>query len=186
MTTQAASHPYVLDFADITLGDLARVGGKNASLGELFAALKPKGVGVLDGFATTADAYWRLLKSGDLEARLHKIFSTLDAEDLTQLSRAGEAARAAVLETVRDTRELESTINDIFDGGELEGFAELAAAATEEKDKEPEKDAAPATIEEAKTTLIVKRPSTRRKKPAGESTPDEGDKGFGPARAREA
>lgn len=99
MTTQAASHPYVLDFTDITLGDLARVGGKNASLGELFAALKPKGVGVLDGFATTADAYWRLLKSGGLEARLHTIFSTLDAEDLTQLSRAGEAARAAVLET---------------------------------------------------------------------------------------
>ncbi|HEX7069494.1 MAG TPA: PEP/pyruvate-binding domain-containing protein, partial [Rhodothermales bacterium] len=99
MTTQAASHPYVLDFADITLADLARVGGKNASLGELFAALKPKGVGVLDGFATTADAYWRLLKCGDLEARLHRIFSTLDAEDLTQLSRAGEAARAAVLET---------------------------------------------------------------------------------------
>jgi diadenylate cyclase len=91
-----------------------------------------------------------------------------------------------VLETVRDTRALESTINDIFDGGELEGYAELAAAATEDKDKEPEKDAVPSTIEEAKTTLIVKRASTRRKKPAGESTPDEGDKGFGSARAREA
>jgi pyruvate,water dikinase len=99
MTTQPASHPFVLDFTDITLGDLARVGGKNASLGELFAALKPKGVGVLDGFATTADAYWRLLKSGDLEARLRTIFNTLDTEDLAQLSRAGQAARAAVLET---------------------------------------------------------------------------------------
>jgi phosphoenolpyruvate synthase/pyruvate phosphate dikinase len=99
MTTQPASHPYVLDFTDITLGDLARVGGKNASLGELFAALKPQGVGVLDGFATTADAYWRLLKSGDLEARLRTIFSTLDTEDLAQLSRAGQAAPAAVLDT---------------------------------------------------------------------------------------
>ncbi len=98
MTTQTALHPYVLDFTDITLGDLARVGGKNASLGELFAALKPKGVGVLDGFATTADAYWRLLKGGDLEARLRTIFNTLDPEDLAQLSRAGQAARAAVLE----------------------------------------------------------------------------------------
>jgi pyruvate,water dikinase len=90
---------YVLDFAVITLADLARVGGKNASLGELFAALKPKGVGVLDGFATTAEAYWRLLDTGDLKARLQSIFRRLDPEDLGQLSHAGQAARAAVLET---------------------------------------------------------------------------------------
>jgi pyruvate,water dikinase len=89
----------VLDFADITLRDLPRVGGKNSSLGELFSALKPKGVGVVDGFATTADAYWRLLATGDLRARLERIFSGLNAEDLVQLSQAGQAARAAVLET---------------------------------------------------------------------------------------
>ena len=89
----------VLDFADITLRDLPRVGGKNSSLGELFSALKPKGVGVVDGFATTADAYWRLLAMGDLRARLERIFSGLNAEDLVQLSQAGQAARAAVLET---------------------------------------------------------------------------------------
>jgi pyruvate,water dikinase len=99
MADPASSPTYVLDFAEVALGDLGRVGGKNASLGELFAALKPRGVGVLDGFATTADAYWRLLKSGDLEDKLRSIFGTLDAEDLVQLSRAGQAARAAVLET---------------------------------------------------------------------------------------
>ena len=48
---------YTLDFEEITLKDLSRVGGKNASLGELFNSLKPKGIGVLGGFATTADAY---------------------------------------------------------------------------------------------------------------------------------
>jgi pyruvate, water dikinase len=48
--------PYTLDFSDIRMSDLPRVGGKNASLGELFAALRPKGVGVLDGFAITTDA----------------------------------------------------------------------------------------------------------------------------------
>ena len=53
--------PYVLDFSDISLADVPKVGGKNASLGELFRALKPQGVGVLDGFATTADAYRQLL-----------------------------------------------------------------------------------------------------------------------------
>jgi pyruvate, water dikinase len=89
----------VLDFADITLRDLGRVGGKNASLGEMFAALKPKGVGVLDGFATTADAYRRVLQTADLGNRLRVIFTGLNPEDLAQLAIAGEKARAAVLET---------------------------------------------------------------------------------------
>jgi pyruvate,water dikinase len=90
---------YVLDFIDIALRDVPRVGGKNASLGELFRGLKPKGVGILDGFATTADAYRRLLASNSLEARLRAIFSPFDSENLAELARRGEAARAAVLET---------------------------------------------------------------------------------------
>jgi pyruvate, water dikinase len=56
MTSPTAASTYTLDFSDITLEDVGRVGGKNASLGEMFRALKPAGVGVLDGFATTADA----------------------------------------------------------------------------------------------------------------------------------
>ena len=57
---------YTLDFSQITLKNLPQVGGKNASLGELFNILRPKGIGVLDGFATTADAYRTLLAEGDL------------------------------------------------------------------------------------------------------------------------
>ena len=72
MTTMTS--PYVMEFSDISLGNLATVGGKNASLGELFRALKPKGVGVLDGFATTADAYRHLLATNGLEARLRAVF----------------------------------------------------------------------------------------------------------------
>ncbi|HEX7086362.1 MAG TPA: phosphoenolpyruvate synthase [Vicinamibacterales bacterium] len=90
---------YVLDFSSITLDDLPRVGGKNASLGELFAVLRPRGVGVLDGFATTADAYRRMLDGHGLRERLTSILDGLDVEDLPRLQRAGEAARAAVLET---------------------------------------------------------------------------------------
>jgi pyruvate,water dikinase len=90
---------YVMDLADISLTDLAKVGGKNASLGEMFRALEPKGVGVLDGFATTADAYWRLLGTSGLGERLRSIFSPFDPENLAELSHRGEAARAAVLET---------------------------------------------------------------------------------------
>ena len=91
--------PFVLDFADVTLSDLGRVGGKNASLGELFAELKPRGVNVLDGFATTAAAYRRLLAEGSLKARLQELFTGLDVENLEELARRGEAARSAVLDT---------------------------------------------------------------------------------------
>lgn len=91
--------PLVLDFSEIGLGDVTKVGGKNASLGEMFRALTPKRVGVLDGFATSADAYWRLLSTQDLEARLRATFDSFDPENLGELARRGEAARAAVLET---------------------------------------------------------------------------------------
>jgi pyruvate,water dikinase len=99
MPSPQATPTYVVDFVDITLQDVARVGGKNASLGEMFRTLKPKGVGVLDGFATTAEAYRRLLATNGLEEKLRSIFASLDAEDLAQLSQRGEAARKAVLDT---------------------------------------------------------------------------------------
>ncbi|HEX5217824.1 MAG TPA: phosphoenolpyruvate synthase [Vicinamibacterales bacterium] len=90
---------YTLDFSQISLADLARVGGKNASLGELFQALSPAGIGVVDGFATTADGFRLLTATGDLEARLRAIFASLDANDLAALATQGHAARTAVLET---------------------------------------------------------------------------------------
>jgi phosphoenolpyruvate synthase/pyruvate phosphate dikinase len=64
-----ASVVYTLDFDQITLKDLPRVGGKNAALGELFNALQPHGVSALDGFATTADAY-RVFLAAQAEAEL--------------------------------------------------------------------------------------------------------------------
>lgn len=72
---------YTVDFSDIRMPDIARVGGKNASLGELFTALKPKGVGVLDGLANMTDAYWRLLDEQYLRVQLESIFSNLDPEN---------------------------------------------------------------------------------------------------------
>ena len=95
----ADSSKYTLDFSEIRMSDLASVGGKNASLGEMFNALKPEGVGVLDGFATTAAAYRRLVAEQGLEKRLRSIFRGLDVEDVEQLALCGHAARAAVLAT---------------------------------------------------------------------------------------
>ena len=89
---------YTLDFAEIGIKDISRVGGKNASLGELFNALKPQGVGVIDGFATTADAYRALLAQGQLEYELRSLLSDFDPEDVEELRRRGHAARVAVLD----------------------------------------------------------------------------------------
>jgi pyruvate,water dikinase len=80
------------------LKDLSRVGGKNASLGELYNSLKAKGVGVLDGFATTADAYRALLAQGELEYELRSLLSDFDQEDVEELRRRGHAARVGVLD----------------------------------------------------------------------------------------
>ncbi|HEX3184269.1 MAG TPA: phosphoenolpyruvate synthase [Pyrinomonadaceae bacterium] len=90
---------YTLDFSEIGLKDTTRVGGKNASLGELFNSLKPRAVGVVDGFATTADAYRALLAERELEYELRSLVSDFDYEDLEELRRRGHAARVAILDT---------------------------------------------------------------------------------------
>lgn len=89
---------YTRNFSEIGMKDINRVGGKNASLGELFNSLKPKGVGVLDGFATTADAYRALLAQGELEYELRSLVSDFDHEDVEELKRRGHAARVAILD----------------------------------------------------------------------------------------
>ncbi|HEX2912470.1 MAG TPA: phosphoenolpyruvate synthase [Chloroflexia bacterium] len=90
---------FILNFAQINLRSLPLVGGKNASLGQLFNELRPLGINVPDGFATTAQAYWRLLAEKNLKERLASILSGFDAEDVVELSKRGHAARSAILET---------------------------------------------------------------------------------------
>lgn len=90
---------FSLNFSEIRMTDVARAGGKNASLGELFAALKPQGVGVLDGFALTTDAYWRLLEEQNLGRELETLFTNFDAESLQQLAERGHATRTRILQT---------------------------------------------------------------------------------------
>lgn len=90
---------YTLDFGQISMSNVPEVGGKNASLGQLFNALKAEGIGVLDGFATTADAYRCLLAQNHLEYKLRSLLSDFDTEDVNELAIRGHAARAAVLET---------------------------------------------------------------------------------------
>jgi len=83
-------------FEHLGLGDLALVGGKNASLGELYSTLKNANVLVPDGFAITADAYRDALGEAGAWAELHKLLDGLDVRDVAALSAAAKKARKVV------------------------------------------------------------------------------------------
>lgn len=90
---------YVLDLSEVSAGDVAIVGGKCSSLGELFRELTDKGVRAVDGFSTTSAAYNLLLETDGLRKRLQKLLKGLDVDNLDELARVGGEARRLMLET---------------------------------------------------------------------------------------
>jgi pyruvate,water dikinase len=105
--------PYVLDFSQVGAGDVALVGGKCASLGELFCELTQQGVRAVDGFSTTSQAYEMLLTTDGLRDRLKKLLDGLDVNNLEELARVGAEARALMLETPFPA-EVETAIHEAF------------------------------------------------------------------------
>jgi pyruvate, water dikinase len=105
--------PYVLDFSQVGAGDVALVGGKCASLGELFRELTGQGVRAVDGFSTTSHAYHMLLDTGGVRGRLKKLLRGLDVNNIEELARVGSEARAMVLETPFP-KEVEAGILDAY------------------------------------------------------------------------
>src|SRR5688572_32425386 len=77
-----ASLVFVKRFDDIGIDDVAFVGGKNASLGEMCRALRPKGVNVPPGFAITAAAYWHFLIETRVDEEIARAMDGLDTGDL--------------------------------------------------------------------------------------------------------
>ena len=89
----------VVDLGEVGANDVAIVGGKSASLGELFRELNGKGVRAIDGYTTTSDAYHLLLETNDLRGRLQDLLRDLDVDNLDELARVGAEARRLMLET---------------------------------------------------------------------------------------
>ena len=83
-------------FAEIGIGDVPLVGGKNASLGEMYGKLASEGVRVPNGFAVTADAYRHVLDEAGAWPALHAALDDLDVNDVTELARRGARAREVV------------------------------------------------------------------------------------------
>jgi pyruvate,water dikinase len=90
---------FVLWFDEIGINDVAIVGGKSASLGEMIGQLTSKGVNVPTGFATTAYAYRHFIKSAGLEEKLRNLFADLDVSDLQNLRIRAKKARKLLLHT---------------------------------------------------------------------------------------
>ena len=91
--------PYVLDLSQVGAGDVALVGGKCASLGELFRELTTQGVRAVDGYSTTSQAYELLMETDGLRKKLQALLKGLDVNDLDELARVGSEARRLMLET---------------------------------------------------------------------------------------
>ena len=73
-------------FAELGLGDVEQVGGKNSSLGEMVSSLSELGIRVPDGFATTADAYRRFIGDTGLADRINERLGDLDTDDVQRLA----------------------------------------------------------------------------------------------------
>ena len=103
----------ILFFSELRNTDVPLVGGKNASLGEMYALLKKKGVRVPDGFAVTATAYRYFLDATGLKKEIRRILKDLDTKDVRNLHAHGLAVRNAIL-AAEFPEDLNKTITDAY------------------------------------------------------------------------
>jgi len=89
--------PYTKPFAKLRMRDVSHVGGKNASLGEMYQTLGKQGIRVPNGFAVTAAGYWRFLDASGLRKEIKKILQGLDIHDLKDLAIRGKQVREAII-----------------------------------------------------------------------------------------
>jgi pyruvate,water dikinase len=123
-------------FADIGIDDVPLVGGKNASLGEMYRELAPRGVKVPDGFAVTADAYRQFLRHTRLDREIHAVLDGLDTRDVQELARRGHLVREAILRGELPP-DLAGAITEAYarltgDGGNPAGVAVRSSATAED------------------------------------------------------
>jgi pyruvate, water dikinase len=121
--------PLIKRFAELGMADLATVGGKNASLGEMFRSLASLGVRVPDGFAVTADAYRGFLDHNALVPVIRESLSGLDLDDVASLQRRGQHIRKAIL-AAELPDELAAAIAEAYDSlGDVEVAVRSSATA---------------------------------------------------------
>jgi pyruvate,water dikinase len=123
----------VKKFSDINISDIPSVGGKNASLGEMFTKLTSKGIRIPDGFATTSTAFWKFLRENNIQQRLEDVISELDRINYSNLNLIGERARSLILNATLSPT-LEKAITTSYEGlhGGTETNVAVRSSATAE------------------------------------------------------
>lgn len=89
--------PWIRWFAETSIADILHVGGKNASLGEMYRELASQGVRIPNGFAITAEAYWHFLSMTGTDAKIRVFLDRLNPNDLQSLRECGQAIRQAII-----------------------------------------------------------------------------------------
>ncbi|MEI6858273.1 MAG: phosphoenolpyruvate synthase [Shewanella sp.] len=105
---------YVLWYQELGMGDVNKVGGKNASLGEMISNLANAGVQVPGGFATTSYAFNEFLEQSGLNQKIYDILDSLDVDDVKALATAGAQIRQWVIDTPFHP-EFELAVRDSYD-----------------------------------------------------------------------
>ncbi|MDA8743532.1 phosphoenolpyruvate synthase [Rubripirellula amarantea] len=100
-------------FDQISMADVSTVGGKNASLGEMYRQLTPRGVRIPNGFATTADAYRTFLHDSGLDEKIAQVLSGMNVSDVGSLQHHGQIVRHMILDTPLPA-ELSHAITDAY------------------------------------------------------------------------
>ncbi len=90
---------FILWFKEIGIEDVPLVGGKNASLGEMYRKLAPKGINVPNGFAITAYAYRHFLESSKIENQIQEVLNDLDTNNISNLVTKGRQIRDIIRHT---------------------------------------------------------------------------------------
>lgn len=90
---------FVVWYQDLGMHDVPRVGGKNASLGEMISNLANAGVQVPGGFATTAEAFNQFLEQSGVNERIYQLLDKTDVDNVTELAKAGAQIRQWVIDT---------------------------------------------------------------------------------------
>ncbi|MCB9772847.1 MAG: phosphoenolpyruvate synthase [Nitrospiraceae bacterium] len=110
----STTESYILWFEEIGLQDINRVGGKNASLGEMYRELTPQGVRIPNGFAITAEAYRYVLRQAGLDSKIQQILGDLDTGDMSNLRQRGRQIRQAIIGATLPPA-LEQAIEEAYD-----------------------------------------------------------------------
>ena len=89
---------YIRFFEELSIADIPQVGGKNASLGEMFRHLTPKGVHLPNGFATTAEAYFYFLDHAGIRDQIAHILADININDVTNAEEKATRIRALIID----------------------------------------------------------------------------------------